>query len=194
MREDARIWAQWNHSFELSSAICAFSSWVSSGGSVAVRWGSILFPPRVSSGLIVGATVKWPLDGCNILCLLIWQATIFHWHKEFTAEKGWEVCMPSEVGEGRRREEDAACFLDCMLGSGADGLQERVNQKWRVIPINETCLNILCVSLPVSQGACVALFEDHCLDCSGEMRGGTLELHNPSHRSTLWCPGSSLSV
>ena len=102
--------------------------------------------------------------------------------------------MPSEVGEGRRREEDAACLLDCMLGSGADGLQERVNQKWRVIPINETCLNILCVSLPVSQGACVALFEDHCLDCSGEMRGGTLELHNPSHRSTLWCPGSSLSV
>lgn len=27
-----------------------------------------------------------------------------------------------EVGEGWRREEEAACLLDCRLGSGADGL------------------------------------------------------------------------
>ena len=100
------------------------------------------------------------------------------------------------MGEGGRREEDAACFLDRTPGSGADALQERVNQKWRVwsvIPINETCLSIPWVSLPVPRGTCVALFEDHCLDCPREMRGGALQLHNPSHRRTLWCPGSSLS-
>lgn len=37
----------------------------------------ILFLSQVPSGLALKAAVIWWLDGYNILCLLIWQATFF---------------------------------------------------------------------------------------------------------------------
>ena len=60
----ARVWAQWNHSFDmhlsyLGPVSCSFPSWIPSqriiGGSPTGRW----------------------LDDHNILCQLIWQETFF---------------------------------------------------------------------------------------------------------------------
>ena len=63
--EDARVWAPWNHSFAVhfshpGPVVCSFPSWVPSGCTVG------------------GGCRGWWLDDCNILCLLIWQATVFH--------------------------------------------------------------------------------------------------------------------
>ena len=81
--EDARVWAHWNHSFDmhlssLGPVSCVFTSWVSSGLTVgsgcslmAPRW-QVFFPSWVPSGL-----TSWPsivaADDCDILCLLIWR-------------------------------------------------------------------------------------------------------------------------
>ena len=38
------------------------------------------FHPEFSQGFPLKAAVMWWPNGCSILCLLIWQATFFHWH------------------------------------------------------------------------------------------------------------------
>ena len=62
VREDAGVWAHWDHSFNvhlsyLGPAFWAFSSWVPSG---------------CTAGEGEAAAV-WGLEDSNILCLLIWQ-------------------------------------------------------------------------------------------------------------------------
>ena len=37
------------------------------------------FSSWVSSGTPLGVAAVWWFNGCSILCLLIWQATFFHW-------------------------------------------------------------------------------------------------------------------
>ena len=71
----------------LGPVSCAISSWVSWGCTVGgwmqllmAWWQAILFLSWVASGLTIGEAVMWWLDGCNIFCLLIWQATFFHSH------------------------------------------------------------------------------------------------------------------
>ena len=83
--EDARVWTHQNNSVDmhlsyLRPASCTFSSWVSSG---CTLW----------------AAAMWWLDGCSILCLLIWQA-VFFFHSckpklEYiiAALKGWELLI-----------------------------------------------------------------------------------------------------
>ena len=83
--DDARVWAYWNHSFDmyltyLWPASCGFSSWISLG--YITDW-------RLDDGHPVSilrllrahhrAAIMWWLDGCNTLCLLIWQAVFFRW-------------------------------------------------------------------------------------------------------------------
>ena len=41
------------------------------------QWAHHLSPSWVPAGLTVGAAVMRWFDGCNLLCLLIWQATFF---------------------------------------------------------------------------------------------------------------------
>ena len=38
------------------------------------QWAAHLSPSWVPSGLTVWVAVMWWLDGCNVLCLLVWQA------------------------------------------------------------------------------------------------------------------------
>ena len=86
--EDARVWAHWNHSFAmhlsyLGPASHSFPSWVPSGctfGGGCRGWGlgsgqPICLHPASPQGSLLGQ-LQW-LDGYNILCLLIWQATFF---------------------------------------------------------------------------------------------------------------------
>ena len=70
--EDTRVWADWNHSFDMHlnhpGPVSYFStSWI---------------PSRYTVG--DGCSKCW-LDSCNILCLLIWQAFFIHTMNCFTA-------------------------------------------------------------------------------------------------------------
>ena len=90
--EDSRVWAHWNHSFDmylsyLGPVSCVFTTWVSSGLTVgsgcsltAARW-QVFFPFWVSSGLTGSCRRAATADECDILCLLIWQE-IFHFSME----------------------------------------------------------------------------------------------------------------
>ena len=65
LRKNARVWAHWNHSFDmhlnyLGSVSCFSPSWIPSGCTIG------------------GSCSSWCLDSCNILCLLIRQVTYFH--------------------------------------------------------------------------------------------------------------------
>ena len=89
--------AHWNHSFDmhlssLGPVSCFSPSWVPSGCNVwlvggggrlqwlrAWQWAACLSPAWVPSMLTVPVAVMWWLDGCNILCLVIWH-TIFFIH------------------------------------------------------------------------------------------------------------------
>ena len=77
--EDARVWAHWNHSFDmhlssLGPVSCVFTSWVSSGLTVgsgcslmAPRW-QVFFPSWVPSGLTSSLSmVEAIADDCDIL-------------------------------------------------------------------------------------------------------------------------------
>ena len=90
--EHARVWAHWKHCFDvhlsyLRPISCLFSSWVSlgcttRGGGCCNDW--LLegeHPVSILSSLCAycRVAVVWWLDGCNILCFLIEQATFFHW-------------------------------------------------------------------------------------------------------------------
>ena len=99
--EDAKGWAHWNHSFDmylscLGPASCVFPSWVSSACTVG-RW---LRADGLMAGMLFlscGAALMWWLDGCNILCLLIWQATFFHSQLIYspnTRNLSWARCQP----------------------------------------------------------------------------------------------------
>ena len=86
--ENARIWAHWNHFFDmqfsyLGPVSCSFPSWVLKvhhwGGCGGWEFGStacwsLSWVPSSSPS---GESRGWYLDGRNILCLLIWQATLF---------------------------------------------------------------------------------------------------------------------
>ena len=87
--EDARVWAHWNHSFDvhlsyLGPVSCVCTSWVSSElivGSgcslMAARW-QAFFPSRIPSRLTSSPlAVAAITDDCDILCLPIGPA-IFH--------------------------------------------------------------------------------------------------------------------
>ena len=84
--KDARVWALWNcYAPQLSGAsvlyvliLSLFRALLWSGASVADGlMAGILVLAWILSGLIYVEAVMWWLDGCNILCLLIWQATFF---------------------------------------------------------------------------------------------------------------------
>ena len=75
MWEDAKVWAQWNHSFamhlsHLGPVFCFSPSWVPSGCT----------PGSSISG--------WELDGHSIHRLLIWQATLFihKWYSTYIGQ------------------------------------------------------------------------------------------------------------
>ena len=77
--EDTRVWALWNHSFDmhltsLGPVSCVFPSWVSSLGVCAVADNlmvGILPLSCIPSEFTVGRAVMRRLNGYNILCLLI---------------------------------------------------------------------------------------------------------------------------
>ena len=85
-REDARVWAHWNHSLDMHLSylgpvscfhiLSFFFSGLNLGSGyslVAARW-QVFFPSWVSSGLISSPfTVAALPDDCDILCLLTWQ-------------------------------------------------------------------------------------------------------------------------
>ena len=84
--KDARVWALWNcYAPQLSGAsvlyvliLSLFRALLWSGASVADGlMAGILVLAWILSGLIYVEAVMWWLDGCNILCLLIWHATFF---------------------------------------------------------------------------------------------------------------------
>ena len=89
--EDARVWAHWNHSFDLHLSYlgpvsCAFTSWGFTTGVAAVRWlldGILCFLPEVPQGSPV-TKVAAIADDYKVLCLLIGQA-IFYVLKTTTA-------------------------------------------------------------------------------------------------------------
>lgn len=62
--EDARVWAQWSHSFDVHLS--------------CLELVSCSFPSRVPSGItsVEGGASSW-LDGHSLLCPLVWQATFF---------------------------------------------------------------------------------------------------------------------
>ena len=85
MWEDARVWAYWNHSFDLHlvylGPVSGFSpSWVPSGytarDSCSGCWLGGGQPVCLQPESLQGCSGWW-LDGCSILCLLIWQVTFF---------------------------------------------------------------------------------------------------------------------
>ena len=62
-------------------------------------WQASCFHPECPQGSLLGATVKWWLEGCNILCLLIWQV-IFFTHIFFVVlpEAAIMIWLPSSCG------------------------------------------------------------------------------------------------
>ena len=94
--EDPRVWAHWNHSFDLhlsslGPVSCVFTSWVSSGltvGSgcslVAPRW-QVFFPSWVPSGLTCSPLVVASIaDDCDILSISLFSVVT-----GAGAEGGW---------------------------------------------------------------------------------------------------------
>ena len=84
VREEARVWAHWNHSFEmhlnyLGPVSCFPPSWIPSGCRVG------------------GGCSGWGLLGCNILGLLIWQVTFFihKLNQSFSHQVKWPRQVPS---------------------------------------------------------------------------------------------------
>ena len=84
--KDARVWALWNcYAPQLSGAsvlyfliLSLFRVLLWGGASVADGlMAGILVLAWILSGLIYVEAVMCWLEGCNILCLLIWQATLF---------------------------------------------------------------------------------------------------------------------
>ena len=71
------------HLSYLGPISCAFSSWVSSGCIIRNSWRGLLLDGKHPVSILkslrthLGAAVMWWLDGCNILCLLLWEATFF---------------------------------------------------------------------------------------------------------------------
>ena len=101
--EDARVWAHWNHSFDmhlsyLGPVSCVFSSWVS-GCTIGVAAAAdcltagTLFLSWAPSGLIITEAVMWWLNGCNIVCLLIREATFFHWLVKYDGKCLGKLCL-----------------------------------------------------------------------------------------------------
>ena len=82
--EDARIWTQWNHCFDMqltiseASSLCfhalsSFRAHHSGCHLMAARW-QVFFPSWVPSGLISSPFMVVAItDGCDSLCLLIWH-------------------------------------------------------------------------------------------------------------------------
>ena len=95
--DKARVWARWNHSFDvhlsaLGPVSCLFPHPESPRGALVRRLGSwqpVCLHPEFPQGSLWG-WLLW-LDGCDILCLLIRQATFFI-HKFFlSCHKIWNL-------------------------------------------------------------------------------------------------------
>ena len=89
--EDAEVWAHWNHSFDIHLSYLGQHSVFSHPESPQKLWQvaavagglmvGILFLSWIPLEVTIEAAIIWWLDGVNILCLLIQQATFFHWQK-----------------------------------------------------------------------------------------------------------------
>ena len=117
--EDVRAWAQWSHSFDMHLSFLGqypvFSHPEFPLGSpwgVAAVWWLLdgrysLFPSWVPSGLTSSLLAVVAIaDDCDILCLLIWQAT-------FCFSRAWE----QEPRKWKSSENSQKCLLELWISS-----------------------------------------------------------------------------
>ena len=93
----------------------------------AWQWAARLSPSWVPSGLTVWAAVMWWLDGCNILCLLMWQA-VFYFSVVFHTTHFLSY-PPAPKLLGKRKSNRPWVEFCMWLRGGQRGAIQKINEK-----------------------------------------------------------------